>query len=235
VAADSAGQVQSRTNQPLVDSVEAAAPSADPYYELFDQLRKMEQRLDRLTKENQDLARKNKSLEEQFDELSRKITHSGSAPSGSTENAVFRSFSGASASPDEVIRPISFEDSEAAPGPEFLTASYGSDIDCVDVDSVHAACGGSNCGCNPKTTGGDQEVGNRHRGKVSLKTYYDFDNGGFKLSTQDDEYSLGIRAMEQLDGRVYSEPAPGYASSGIYNPRTRIGALPSVRCDTRVG
>jgi phosphate-selective porin OprO/OprP len=87
----------------------------------------------------------------------------------------------------------------------------------------HSAGGGSKAsGGDPTTTGRAQEVGNRHLGKLMLKPYYDYDNDGFKLSTEDDEYSFNVRGMVQLDAKVFSQPSPGFASSGFYNPRTRI-------------
>lgn len=89
--------------------------------------------------------------------------------------------------------------------------------------SAHSAGGGSKTGGgDPTTTGRAQEVGNRHRGLLGLKSHYDYDNDGFRWVTDDGEYSFGVRGMVQLDGRVYSLPAPGAATSGIYNPRSRF-------------
>ena len=62
----------------------------------------------------------------------------------------------------------------------------------------------------------------RHLGKLAIKTYYDFDNDGFGLSTEDDEFTLDIRAMTQLDARIYQQQNQFPVSSGFYNPRTRI-------------
>ncbi|MBN8904454.1 MAG: hypothetical protein J0H57_25840, partial [Rhodospirillales bacterium] len=88
---------------------------------------------------------------------------------------------------------------------------------------VHTAGGGSKTsGGDPTTPGRAQEVGNRHRGKLELKSFYEYGDDGFRWTTEDDEYSLGIRGMSQLDTRVYSQPTPGFTSSGFYNPRTRL-------------
>jgi len=46
--------------------------------------------------------------------------------------------------------------------------------------------------------GNPREVGNRRLGKQSLKSIYDFDNGGFSWATEDDEYSFRVRGMTQL-------------------------------------
>jgi phosphate-selective porin OprO/OprP len=90
-------------------------------------------------------------------------------------------------------------------------------------ESPGAAGGGSKAaGGDPTVTGRAQEDGNRHRGKLPLKPYYDFDGDGFKFVTEDSEYSFGIRGMVQLDGRAYSQPTPGFASSGFYTPRSRF-------------
>jgi phosphate-selective porin OprO/OprP len=92
-----------------------------------------------------------------------------------------------------------------------------------DGERPPTAGGGSKAsGGDPTVTGRAQEVGNRHRGKLSLKSSYDFDNDGFKWSTQDDEYTLGVRAMTQLDARVYQQANQNPVSSGFYNPRTRV-------------
>lgn len=87
----------------------------------------------------------------------------------------------------------------------------------------HAAGGGSKTsGGDPTTTGRAQEVGNRHLGKLALKSHYDYGNDGFRLATDDDEYSFGVRGMVQLDARGYPQPSPGFATSGFYNPRSRF-------------
>jgi phosphate-selective porin OprO/OprP len=89
--------------------------------------------------------------------------------------------------------------------------------------SPGAAGGGSKAsGGDPTSTGRAQGVGNLHLGKIPLKSYYDFDDGGFHWTTEDDEYSLGIRGMTQLDGMIYDKPTPGFTSGGFYNPRSRI-------------
>jgi phosphate-selective porin OprO/OprP len=85
-----------------------------------------------------------------------------------------------------------------------------------------AGGGSKTSGGDPTVTGRAQEVGNRHRGKLSLKSFYDFDNDGFRWATQDDEFTLGVRAMSQVDARIYQQPNQNPVSSGIYNPRTRI-------------
>src|SRR5439155_7769742 len=92
-----------------------------------------------------------------------------------------------------------------------------------DGERPPTAGGGSKAsGGDPTVTGRAQEVGNRHRGKLDLKSVYDFDNDGFIWSTQDDEFTLGVRALSQLDARIYQQPNQNLVSSGVYNPRTRI-------------
>src|SRR5207302_11342246 len=77
-------------------------------------------------------------------------------------------------------------------------------------------------GGDPTAVGQAQEVGNLHLGKVPLTAYYDFANAGFHLATKDEEFSVGISGMTQLDGMLYGRPTPGAATSGFYNPRSRI-------------
>ena len=89
--------------------------------------------------------------------------------------------------------------------------------------SPPAAGGGSKAsGGDPTTTGRAQEVGNRHLGQLSLKSFYDYDNDGFGWATEDKEYSLHIRGMTQIDGRVYGQSGQDFAVNGLYNPRTRV-------------
>jgi phosphate-selective porin OprO and OprP len=84
--------------------------------------------------------------------------------------------------------------------------------------SLSRAAGG-----DPTSLGQAQEVGNLHLGNVPLNAYYDFDNAGFHLATKDEEFSIGVSGMTQLDGMLYARPTPGsVTSSGFYNPRSRI-------------
>ena len=83
--------------------------------------------------------------------------------------------------------------------------------------------GSASGGGDPTTSGSAQLVGNRHLGKSAfLGGSYDFENDGFRWGTQDDEVTLGFRALQQVDARVYANPNQEYASSGIFNPRTRF-------------
>jgi phosphate-selective porin OprO and OprP len=89
--------------------------------------------------------------------------------------------------------------------------------------SQPSAGGGSKTsGGDPTTTGRAQEIGNPHLGKIGIKAYYDFDNDGFGFSTEDEEFTLDIRALSQLDARIYQQRNQFPVSSGFYNPRTRV-------------
>jgi len=89
--------------------------------------------------------------------------------------------------------------------------------------SQPSAGGGSKTsGGDPTTTGRAQEIGNPHLGKLGIKTYYDFDNDGFGFSTEDEEFTLDLRALSQLDARIYQQQHQFPVSSGFYNPRTRV-------------
>ncbi len=66
-------------------------------------------------------------------------------------------------------------------------------------------------------------MGKSHPGRSSiLGGSYDFENDGFRWGTQDEEITLGFRALQQIDARVYANSNQQYASSGIFNPRTRF-------------
>src|SRR5438874_5792510 len=115
----------------------------------------------------------------------------------------------------------------AAPGvvsaPQGAEGSVGGTGEEADRSPAPAAGGGSKAsGGDPTSTGRAQEVGNPHLGQLSLKSVYDFDNDGFKWTTADGEYSLGVRAMTQLDSMVYGRPTPNVTSGGFYNPRSRV-------------
>ena len=51
---------------------------------------------------------------------------------------------------------------------------------------------------------------------------YDFANDGFRWGTEDNEFTFGVRAVQQLDARIYANSNQEFASSGIFNPRTRF-------------
>jgi phosphate-selective porin OprO/OprP len=175
------------------DLPRAVAPSSDPNQEMLQRLRMMEQRLDRVATHNDILMRENATLAERVQDLARQV--SDPARQGTASSGA----------------PAAGEDGTGAPGAAG-SASPGS------------AGGGARTsgGGDPTSIGRAQEVGNLHLGQVPLKSYYDFDNGGFHVVTPDEEYTLVIRGMTQLDGMVYDKPTPGAATSGFYNPRSRI-------------
>ena len=68
-----------------------------------------------------------------------------------------------------------------------------------------------------------QLEGNRHRGRSAfLGGTYDFENDGFRWGTEDNEVTIGIRALQQIDARIYANSNQEFASSGVFNPRTRL-------------
>ena len=83
--------------------------------------------------------------------------------------------------------------------------------------------GSASGGGDPTTAGSAQLVGNRRLGRSSiLGGSYDFDNDGFRWGTQDDEVTFGVRALQQIDARVYANSNQVFANSGVFNPRTRF-------------
>jgi phosphate-selective porin OprO/OprP len=86
-----------------------------------------------------------------------------------------------------------------------------------------AGGGSATGGGDPTTTGRAQVVGNRQRGRIPLLGgSYDFDNDGFRWATEDNEITFGVRALQQLDARIYANDNQDFAKSGIYAPRTRF-------------
>ncbi|MDB5350822.1 MAG: phosphate-selective porin [Planctomycetota bacterium] len=160
----------------------AIVPASDAHQELLDRLRKMEARLDQVTRQNEDLSREVHEL-----------------------------------------KTVKWDQSQAVPGvgaaPRLDTPRSGG----TGGEAQPSAGGGSKTsGGDPTTTGRAQEVGNRHIGKLSLKSFYDFDDDGFGWSTQDDEYTLAVRALTQLEARSYQQKHQFPVSNGFYNPRTRV-------------
>ena len=200
---------------PLPSPVPGSAPATPAADALLERLRKMEERLDnvttqskemrerldRVTGQNEDLTRENTRLAGQVQALSHWI--GDSRPQATTNE-------GADGGRSSGM---------AGAGPGGTTSSVAGD------GSTPATAGGgsSSGGGDPTRTGTAQVVGNRHRGKIPLAGgSYDFDNDGFRWGTPDNEISFGVRAMQQLDARIYGNPHQLFASSGIFNPRTRV-------------
>ena len=83
--------------------------------------------------------------------------------------------------------------------------------------------GSASGGGAPTKAGSAQLEGNRHRGRSPfLGGTYDFENDGFRWGTEDNEVTIGIRALQQIDARIYANSNQEFASSGVFNPRTRL-------------
>lgn len=192
-------------------------PTIPSYEEFCERLGRMDRQLELLTRQNERLARQNRALSDRFEKLS----HQSGASPGWDKN--LNPGEAGEAADDDTVEPIDFETWRVTHADGFGDAGQpGSGVSTAAHQPQTAGGGSKAAGGDPTTTGRAQEDGNRHRGKLELNSSYDYDNDGFKFATSDDEFSLGIRGMEQLDGRIYSQPAPGFASSGIYNPRTRV-------------
>jgi phosphate-selective porin OprO/OprP len=217
-------QEAARLAPPVPDTPQAVAQSAGGFQEFLDRLRALEQRLDRVTKQNEDLRRENQTLAARRE-----------APAGEIINPARFDLPAAGLDGAAVLgAPAVREDGAAVPGPEGAaptslmpqgasgepagTGGGGSDR----VSPPMAGGGSKRAGGDPTTTERAQGVGNLHLGKLSLKTFYDGTDDGFLWTTDDEEYALRINAMTQLDAMLYRQPTPGEASSGFYNPRSRV-------------
>ena len=171
---------------PLPDAPPAAAPAAvEANRELLDRLLKMEDRLDQVTKQNEQLSREVQEL--------RRVNRGRNAEVDTTRPDVGQGGGSASRGGPSGIPPA--------------TSGGGS------------ASGGG----DPTKSGSAQLVGNSHLGRSPLLGgSYDFENDGFRWGTEDDEVTLGFRALQQIDARIYANSNQQYASSGIFNPRTRF-------------
>jgi phosphate-selective porin OprO/OprP len=171
---------------PLPDDPPAAAPAAvEANRELLGRLLKMEDRLDQLTKQNEQLSR-------EVEELWR------TNRARNTEA--------------DTMRPNVGQDGGSA--------SRGRSS---GIPPATSGGGSASGGGDPTKSGSAQLVGNSHLGRsFFLGGSYDFENDGFRWGTQDDEVTFGFRALQQIDARIYANANQQYASSGIFNPRTRF-------------
>jgi phosphate-selective porin OprO/OprP len=218
---------------PRTAPTQVVLPSLDASQELRERLDKMEERLDWLTKQNEGLVRENKVLAEMAASPFRKINNPG--PPGVIVGAQSGTASTGLTAPEDAG---TGGFGSAGAGAAFGLGGIGGQVDSTDNGSDRGAVptGGGRGGVPTgggrslsRAAGGDptsiekaQEVGNLHLGKVPLNAYYDFDNAGYHLATQDEEFSIGVSGMTQLDGVLYARPTPGTATSGFYNPRSRI-------------
>ena len=79
-------------------------------------------------------------------------------------------------------------------------------------------------------SGGTRELpnsqleGNRYLGQIPLRTFFDYDQDGVGFATEDDEFRLRFRILEQIDYNGYlgaQGPSPNSTTSGFYLPRSR--------------
>ena len=192
---------------PLPSAPVVATPaSGTTNQELLERLLKMEDRLNQVTKQNEQLLKLGDRLDQvtkQNEQLSREVRELRSA--NGAPNAEVNA-------PFDATRPNTSEGGSSA-----NRGTTGG------MPPATSGGGSASGGGDPTTSGSAQLVGNRHLGKSAfLGGSYDFENDGFRWATPDDEVTLGFRALQQVDARVYANPNQEYASSGIFNPRTRF-------------
>ncbi len=200
VARPPSAEAQDPTPQPTPPASPSPAPppSAAPDL-LLDKLRQMEEKLDALSSQNAKLSQDNQKLAEQYEALAGKV-EGQARPSGAGEGSSSGGMTGAG-------------DAKTSGG-EGSPAGSG---------SSNSAGGGSKAsGGDPTTSGRAQVIGNRYLKPLNLTHQYDYENDGFRFATDDDEIELRIRAMSQVDIRVYQQKDQSPISGGIFNPRTRI-------------
>jgi phosphate-selective porin OprO/OprP len=183
------GQGESPPIPPVAALPSSAVSSSNVQEELLDRLRRMEQRLDEVTKQNEELSQEVQELKS------------------------------ANRNQSQQFPPVP---AMTRPGVAQRGGSMGGDGSSYSISSSLGG-GSASGGGDPTTTGRAQVIGNRELGKLSLMGgYYDYANDGLRWGTDDDEFNFGVRAMQQVDARIYANPNQEYASSGIFNPRTRL-------------
>jgi phosphate-selective porin OprO and OprP len=183
------GQGESPSVPPIDTLPPTAVSPSDSQRELLDRLRRMEVRLDQVTKQNEELSREVQELKSVNRDQSQKFP------------------------PARM---------ESRPNVGQGGGSVGGSGSSYRISSSLGG-GSSSGGGDPTTTERAQVVGNRRLGKLPLAGgYYDYANDGLRWGTDDDEFNFGIRAMQQIDARIYANPNQEYVSSGITNPRTRV-------------
>src|SRR4029077_4249137 len=98
----STAQERSPPNPLFADPADPVAPTANSYDEVFDNLRRMERRIDRLMKQNEGLAGENRTLAEKFRELSRQ-SRIPNSQGDLTRDSFFSNLSGATPDADDVV------------------------------------------------------------------------------------------------------------------------------------
>jgi phosphate-selective porin OprO and OprP len=172
---------------PPVPPAAPLPPDGQP--ELLDRLRRMEERLDQVTKQNEDLSKEVQKLKSENRDQSQQAPPVATAPQPDVGQGGGSGGGGGS----------SYR----------ISSSLGG--------------GSASGGGDPTSTERAQIIGNRHLDKVPLAGgYYDYANDGLRWGTDDDEFNFGIRAMQQIEARIYANPNQEFASSGIFNPRTRF-------------
>jgi phosphate-selective porin OprO/OprP len=110
----------------------------------------------------------------------------------------------------------------AASTPASPTGASPAPSDAADSQHKEPTAGSGHAGGGLPASAA-QDVGNRQRGKLPLiDGYYDFDKGGIHWGIQDDEFTFGVRAMVDLDARIYAGQKQEFTNSGVFNPRTRF-------------
>lgn len=159
---------------------------------LAEQVQAIDQRNQSLIHQNGELLRENQDLSKKFDVLSTKLKTLEDRPAGSRSHS--------DRNTDEPTRKS--EEAGARTG---------------DAESGGTRrSGGATGGREP------QLVGNRHLGKLPIRTRYNYEREGLQFTTEDDEFEIKLRGMMQADGRLYTGPAQDPVSSGFYIPRARF-------------
>ena len=67
-----------------------------------------------------------------------------------------------------------------------------------------------------------QGVGNRELGKIRLRTFYDYGRDGFEFATEDEELTMKVRLLAQLDAKYFQPSNESPVTDGFYLNRARL-------------
>jgi phosphate-selective porin OprO/OprP len=177
-------------------------PPGDPSTrELLDRLKAMEEKLDRVTQEKDELSR-------QVQELSNRVDPPAADALGRTPWESTGVPTPAASRPSGLTGPA--DNSAPVSGGSGFTRGG-------QTGATNASVGG---GASRKANA--QDIGNRRLGKIPIKTRYDYERFGLLFSTEDDELTMKINLMSQVDAKIYSPAGGDPTQSGWYVPRSRI-------------
>lgn len=183
--------------------VEPPAPTAEKLDALLERFQRMEEANRALTEKVEQLSRENSDLSQELRQLSNRVREpeKDAEPESFESEPPNSSLAGQGSWEQAIERE---RDQEAGDRPSQLRGSGG---------------GGVSGGARIREP---QDVGNRHLGRIPLLAFFDYEQNGIGLSTEDDEFQFKFRTELQADSLIFPGPARELTHSGVYIPRARF-------------